>query len=110
MGRCGQRDLCATASIKDSSFIIIGTAKKSVEAIDVYSSCDDENYRLKNFRRDSGQWRYNVSNKIGNLCNGTNQYIIRAFSASGAGLSSFLLDAETINLTSEYNDVVNKPS
>lgn len=88
---------------KDPAFLIEGTANQKVKAIEIYSSCDKATYRLKNFKPSSGHWEYRVDAKLGNLCSGPNEFIIRAFSSSGTMLTPFLIDEEPIHITSEIS-------
>lgn len=61
------------------SLELSGEVGSGVLAIEIWSSCDQDTHRLKSFKPNDVAFVYKVSNALGNLCRGNNEYSVRAF-------------------------------
>lgn len=75
-----------------------GTVGPGVTAIDVWSSCDDDTYRIKGFRAGDDAFVYNVSPALGNLCRGENDFVVKTYGKRGN--ETVMLADKTITLYS----------
>lgn len=77
------------------SLELTGMVGSGVTGIVVWSSCDDDSYRVKGFKTGNTSFTYKIGLELGNLCRFQNAYVVKALDHAGKNIQE-----NTVNLES----------
>ncbi len=60
-----------------------GLTGSGITAVEIWSSCDDDTYRIKKFKPGDSNFTYRISPSLGNVCRGQNDFIVKTYGGSG---------------------------